>query len=238
MTPRTAWRGCAAAGIVAFICSASFGLIPGMAACGPTGGLDPIVAFEFTRTPADVATLFGDEPCTSSLVAAQKTGLLLDTLGFIPSYTAFLILAAIATGTSRPRGRMTMIATFLVAAVSDQIENGLLYAIVRDLPGTSALLGPLWWAVHVKFALLALGTLGLGILLAGRPRSGSAFGAIIGLGGLVALYGLATMPGDGMATGFLIAWVALLIAALIASFAPSLFAVRAAPPPDRATPSA
>ncbi|WCM26050.1 hypothetical protein NDN01_18830 [Sphingomonas sp. QA11] len=239
MTPRTAWRGCAAAGIVAFICSASFGLIPGMVACGPTGGLDPIVAFEFTRTPAAVAALFGSEPCTATLVAAQKTGLLLDTLGFIPSYTAFLILAAIATGTRTPRVRMAVIATFIIAAVSDQIENGLLYAILRDLPGTSALLGPLWWAVHVKFTLLALGMITIGALLFGTGRKlARVFGTIVAIAGCVSCYGVSPASGGAMVIGFLYGWTTLLVGALLACLSTSPFAARAAPPPDQATPSA
>jgi len=41
MTMRTAWRWCAAIGIIAFICSGLFGRIPGLVACGPTGGLAP-----------------------------------------------------------------------------------------------------------------------------------------------------------------------------------------------------
>ena len=236
MTPRTAWRGCAAAGIVAFICSASFGRIPGMVACGPDAVINPIIAFEFARTPADIIALFGSEPCTTTLVAAQKTGLLLDALGFIPFYTAFLILAVIAAG-SRRRVQMAVIAIFMVAAVSDQIEGGILYAILRDLPGTPALLGALWWAVHVKFALLALGTIGIAEILARGRRLSRLFAGFIAMGGLLALTGLMTMPSSWMMTGFLLGWVSLLIAAFIASFS-SLFEAHAAPPPDPATPSA
>ena len=235
MTPRTAWRGCAAAGIVAFICSWSFGRIPGMVECGPGGGLGPIMTFEFARTPADVAALFGSEPCTSALVAAQKTGLLLDALGFIPSYTAFLILAAIAAE-SRKRVTLAAIATFLIAAVSDQIEGGLLYAILADLPGTPALLGALWWAVHMKFALLALGTMGVAGMLARGSLFRCLSAAPIWSGGLLATLGLVLMPGEWMMTGFALAWATLLIVALIASFVP--FAAPAAPQPDPATPSA
>ena len=235
MTPRTVWRGCAAAGIVASICSWSFGRIPGMVECGPGGGLGPIMTFEFARTPADVATLFGSEPCTAALVAAQKTGLLLDALGFIPSYTAFLILAAIAAE-SRKRATLAAIAAFLIAAVSDQIEGGLLYAILTDLPGTPALLGALWWAVHVKFALLALGTMGIAGMLARGSLFRRLSAAPIWSGGLLAVLGLILMPGEWMMTGFALAWATLLIVALSASFVP--FAAPAAPPPDPATPSA
>lgn len=237
MMPRTAWRGCAAAGIVAFICSSSFGRIPGMATCGPDGGLGPIIAFEFARTPADVVALFGSEPCTSTLVAAQKAGLLLDALGFIPFYTAFLMLAVVAID-AQSWIKRALIVILLIAALGDQMEGALMYAILRDLPGTPALLDMLWWPVHVKFALLALGTIGIAeILVHGRwlPRLSA---GVIALGGFLALTGLLVMPSSWMMSGFLLAWVTLLVAALIASFWPSLFAARAVPPPGRATPSA
>jgi len=237
MTPRTAWRGCAAAGVVAFICSSSFGRIPGMTACGPDHGLGPAVALEFARTPAEVVALFGSEPCTSMLATAQKTGLVLDALGFIPFYTAFLILAAIALP-RRGRFKPFVIAAFIVAAVADQIEGGLLYAILRDLPGTPLLLGLLWWPVHVKFALLALGTMGTGAMMAQGNPVRHLFAAPVWGGGILALLGLLALPVAWTMQGFLIAWVTLLIVAMLASFRPSLFAARAAPPPPPAIPSA
>lgn len=237
MTPRTAWRGCAATGIVAFICSWSFGRIPGLVACGPTDGLGPIIAFEFARTPADVAALFGSEPCTSTLIAAQKTGLLLDGLGFIPSYTAFLILAVVAAGVAS-RVRRLLIAAFTIAALSDEIEGMLLYAILGTLPGSPDQITAMSWAVHVKFALLALGTSAIATLLPRERWPGRIVRVAIILGGFGALFGLVSRAPGVMMLGFTIAWVVLLLAALMSSFWPSLFAARAVPPPGRATPSA
>ncbi|MGH6615600.1 hypothetical protein [Sphingomonas sp.] len=226
MSARAAWRWCAVAGVVAFFCSWLFGQIPGLVACGPIGDLTPIIAFEFVRTPAEVALLFGSDPCRSALVAAQKTGLLLDEFGFIPAYTAFLILGALAAG-SRGTLRTLTIVALAIAGLSDEIEGVLLYAILRDLPGTQSLLDPLWWAVHVKFALLALGTAGIGVaLIAARKWLTGAFGLILLGGGLYALYGLTIFPRGSMMTGFVLAWFALLVAALIASFAPRLFSPR------------
>ena len=238
MTMRTAWRWCAAVGIVAFTCSWLFGRIPGLVACGPTGGLAPIMAFEFARTTGDIASMFGSEPCTSTFVAAQKTGLLLDGLGFIPSYSGFLILGAIAAG-ARGRVKTILIGLFVVAAISDETEGFLLNAILDHLPGTAALLRGLWWAVHVKFALLAFGTLGIGELVARGRWFRRLFAAAIVPGSMLAIFGLLNVPSTGMMTGFTIAWVALLFAALTASFAPSLFSpASVAPPPDQAAPSA
>jgi hypothetical protein len=235
---RTAWRWCAAAGIVAFTISALFSHIPGLVACGPTRGLEPILAFEFARTTADIASLFGTEPCTSTLVAAQKTGLLLDGLGFIPGYTAFLILGVIAAG-ARGRIRTLLIAMIAIAAIGDEIEGFLLNAILDHLPGTPALLSALGWEVHLKFTLLALGTLGIGELI-GRGRwFRRLFAAAIVPGSYLAILGLLILPSGWLMTGFTIAWVGLLAAALTASFAPSVFSpASAAPPPDQAAPSA
>jgi len=221
---QTAWRWCAAAGILAFTISSLFSHIAGLVACGPTGGLEPIIAFELARTTGDIASLFGAEPCTSTLVAAQKTGLLLDGLGFIPSYTAFLILAAIAAG-ARGGVKTVSIGIFLVAALSDEIEGFLLNAILDHLPGTPALLGALWWAVHVKFTLLAMGTIQIGALVGTTwtiPWTRRIAGTAIFGGGFFAILTLYTIS-YWMMRGFLVAWVALLITALIASFWPRVF---------------
>jgi hypothetical protein len=61
-----------------------------------------------------------------------------------------------------------------------------MYAILRDLPGTPALLGALWWPVHVKFALLALGTIGIAEILP-RTAAPRLFAGLIAMGGLLAL---------------------------------------------------
>ena len=238
MTMRAAWRWCAAIGIIAFICSGLFGRIPGLVACGPTGGLAPIMAFEFARTTGDIAAMFGSEPCTSTFVAAQKTGLLLDGLGFIPSYTGFLILATIG---SSGRGwiRAVVIAALLIAGLSDEIEGFFLNAILDRLPGSPALLNGLWWAVHVKFALLAGSTIAIGCLLLRRRSVAKMFGVLIFTAGVAAFYGVGHVPTETMTLGFLYGWTTLLIAVLTASFWPSLFSpAPAAPPPDQAAPSA
>lgn len=219
---RTAWRWCAAAGIVAFACSSLFSHIPGLVACGPTGGLEPIIAFELARTTTDIASLFGAEPCTSTLVAAQKTGLLLDGLGFIPSYTAFLILGAVAAG-ARGRLRQLALAVFLGAALSDEIEGFLLNAILDHLPGTPALLQALWWAVHMKFGLLALGTIQIGAILSDRPWQRRVVAGALIVGGGNAFVWLVAKSPVWMMQGFLVAWVALLAMALISSFWPRVF---------------
>jgi len=59
-----AWRWCALAGLATLAASTLFGQVPGLAPCGDIGGADPVIALELVRGPADVAALFGSEPCT------------------------------------------------------------------------------------------------------------------------------------------------------------------------------
>jgi len=228
--PRTAWRLSVLAGLIAFACSFAFGKIPGLVACGTfagSGQLGPILAFELARTPGDVAALFGSGACRASLIDAQNTGLWLDALGFIPSYTAFLVLAAIAA--SRGRTQRAIVAMLLIAGLSDEIEGMFMWRIMGDLPGTPAQLHGLWWAVHVKFALLAIGTTLIGLDLIRTTRLWPMlFGLIIAVGGAAAIYGFWSLPNAMMMAGFTYAWFAILVTAIVASFAAGIFGPRVA----------
>lgn len=220
MTSRSAWRLCVLAGLIAFACSWGFGQIPGLVACGPVPGeLGPIIGFELARTPAEVASLFGVDPCRSTLTAAQWTGLWLDGLGFIPSYTAFLVLAAIAASVGR--FRIVTVAALLVAGLSDQVEGLMLGGIMNALPGTQAQLDQLYWAVHIKFGLLALGTtlIGLAIVRLGGLIP-MLMGGVIWIAGMAAIYGFGELPGPVMMQAFTIAWFALLATAIVAAIDP------------------
>lgn len=242
---RNAWRWCLIAGVIAFVCSWLFGRIPGLIACGSTpGGLSPIIGFEFAQTPSDIAIEFGQEPCRSSFAAAQVKGLLLDAFGFIPSYSAFLMCAALAVTPGKSANvatiRWLLIALLLVAGLADEIEGMVMYTILGNLPGTQAQLDLLWWPVHIKFFALGLGTTAIGaVLVTHRRPLAILFGLFVAATGLWALASLSGMPNQSMMTGFTLAWVAILFAALIGSFSPSAFWVaRAAPPPGPDTPSA
>jgi hypothetical protein len=223
--PRTAWRLCVLAGLIAFACSFAFGKIPGLIACGAydgSGQLGPILAFELAKAPGDVAALFGAGTCRATFAAAQDTGLWLDALGFIPSYTLFLALAAIAA--SRGRLRLAIVAMLVVAGLSDEIEGVLMWRIMDNLPGTSGQVDALWWAVHIKFALLALGTTAIGLALLGKFKLWPMlFGLIVAVGGAAAIYGFWTLPNRMMMAGFTYAWFAILATAIVASFAAGMF---------------
>lgn len=221
MTTATAWRLCALAGLATLLASTAFGWVPGLKACGPAGGAGAIIAFELARTPATLAALFGSEPCTSTLLAAQRTALWLDELGFIPAYTSFLALGAWAL---RDRGLVLVtVAVFLIAGLCDEVEGVTMFALMNPLPGAAWLFAPLFWAVRIKFALLGLGEL----LLAAALVRGSWIGKIAALpmlaGGAMSLWFLFTAAHDPlMMKGHLVAWSALLVVAIIAAIRPSL----------------
>jgi hypothetical protein len=225
MTARSAWRWCFLAGLATMIISTAFGWIAGLAPCGPSSGLGSIMAFELARNPAEIAALFGNEPCRSVLTAAQVKGLLLDGLAFIPSYGGFLGLAALALRTTGPRWAGVALVAVLAAMLLDEIEGGLLYAILRDLPGTPGVIGALYWEARTKFLLLAAAAAIIAWLLgAGRRPAGMIAALPIGAGALWSLWYVATdMHSIELMRGYLLSWTALLVVALIACFWPRAF---------------
>jgi hypothetical protein len=198
------------------------------------------MAFELARHPGEIASIFGTGSCQATLIHAQVDGLLLDGLAFIPSYTAFLALGALAL---RRRARVACqlaIAMALVAGLLDEIEGGLLYTLLRTLPGSQWVIDLLYWEVRAKFALLALA----GILIAWGFVSARRLGLLAAVpmigGGLwsVVLI-LSNMHSPVLMQGFTWSWIALLLAAAVGSFWPRAFsAAPGAPRRARASPSA
>lgn len=237
MTDRRAWTWCLAAGVLAFVASFLFGRVPGLAPCGPSPqGLGAVLGFEAVRSPAEVAALFGADPCRSALVAAQRTGLLLDGLWFIPAYTVFLMAGALAA--HRAAGRW-LAGLALVAGLSDQVEGALLWQILDRLPGTPEAIGALFWAVCIKFGLLVFVTsfIGLSLCTIGRPWVARVAGVVLMFAGLAAATALGRNDWAGMMRWLGIGWPALLLAALIGAVRPASLAARGDPPPVPAPPA-
>lgn len=160
MTPATAWRVCAIIGLPALAVSQMIGQSAGLSTCGRPGGLEPVLAFEFARNAADAAQVLLGAECR----AGQSHGLMLDNLLFVPLYTLFVISAAWAASRTRGASRIVAfaaIAAIAVAAAADLIENATLAAI---LDGGTAF-DRLFWAVRIKFGLIAVGELLIGVLL-------------------------------------------------------------------------
>jgi len=159
------------------------------------------------------------------LIAAQIKGLWVDGLVFIPCYTAFLALAALAARRPAPHLAWAAVLIIVSAGLLDEMEGGLLYAIMRDLPGSPTLIALLYGEVRAKFALIALGALIIGwLLLRDRRPAGMAValpmvGGSLFSGALIAI----DMHAPALMQGYVWSWTALLVAALIGSFWPRAF---------------
>lgn len=222
MSTAAAWRWCLVAGVATALAGVGFGAIPGLVPCGPSGGLHAILAFELARSPAELARLFGAEPCRSALIAAQDRALLLDSLAFVPGYTIFLAAAAMALD-GRWFARMAILAA-LFAGLLDEVENALLHHLLATLPGSPAIITLLYWETRTKFVLLA----GVGLVLAGllttNRRLGAAMAIPIAIGAVFSLWFAATdMHAPQMMIGYAISWAALLLVAGIGALFPRAF---------------
>jgi hypothetical protein len=176
-----------------------------------------------------VLALFGNEPCTSRLIAAQREALRLDMALFIPAYTAFLALGAFALRRSGLLLALITMSIFLAAGTFDEIEGLVMFKILGGMPGTPALYDALFWTVRPKFALLGLGEILLAALLWRGPLIAKIASGLLLAGGLASLYFLFNDPhAPAMMKGHSYAWGALLIVALIGTVRP-LWVSREAP---------
>jgi len=123
-----------------------------------------------------------------------------------------------------PRLAGAAILIILGAGLLDEVEGGLLYAILRDLPGNPALIALLYGEVRAKFALLALGALLVGWLMVRDRRPGMVVAIPVIGGSLFSGVLIATnMHAPALMQGYRWSWTALLLAALIGSFWPRAF---------------
>jgi len=200
-----------------------FGRIAGLQPCGPSGGAGAVIALELARTAEQVLSLFGTAPCTARLVSAQREALWLDMLGFIPAYTAFLTLGAVALRRSGLVLALAALTVFLLTGAFDEIEGLVMFRILGALPGTPEMFTGLFWTVRPKFALLGLGEILLAAMLWRGPLLAKIAAGPMLAGGLVSLWFLFTAPYvQTMMKGHSYAWTALLVVALAGSVRPML----------------
>jgi hypothetical protein len=172
-------------------------------------------------------SLFGEEPCRATMIAAQRAGLWLDMAWFIPAYSAFLALAAWALRPVHRSLALAAVVVLLLAGLFDEIEGVALFGILNGFPGDAHWFTPLSLAVHAKFVLLALGELMIAALLVKGTWLARAGAVPVALGGAVALWMILADPRSPlMMQGHRWAWTALLIVAIVAAIRPALVAGR------------
>jgi hypothetical protein len=212
------WAALAAvAGLGSLAVTIGFRMLPSVKAAGACMGDGSVIAFEFARTLDDLTAVFGSpgSACRSLTIAGMDAVNQLDTLAYIPSYTAFAVLAALFLG-GRSRLAVAAIVAALGAAAADYVETVTLLKITRDLDGSAALLPTSSTAAWIKFGLLAAhGLLLSAICLRGTPRRW-----ILGLLLVLPAIGTALARYDAnkfiplMNLGFVIGWVFLLAVAI------------------------
>lgn len=206
------WRWAALAALGAVLCGVGFSMIPNINICGTAG--DPILAFEFVRSPFEVAALF-PQSCRAAAVEAQRTGLLFDGLVFIPVYSSFLILSLLAL---RREGASPLIpvavAAVLVGALLDEFEGAQLWSILSAMPGTDNMIALLMPAVRGKFLLLSIAVIAIGWLHL-RVRNWRMVAGVLMIGGSAwSIFGLVS-DYHRVASGALGAWLVLAITTFV-----------------------
>ena len=223
MSERLAWSLCLAAGVLLVALTLLIGGVEGMQACDGVKSLDPMIRFEMVHNVDDVRALFGSEACSSTLARAMDDVNRIDTLAYIPTFTVFQLLAAWVLRGSGRGIAIAVAAAAIIAAVCDQTEDQILFAITASLPGDQAQIDLLFWLVRVKFALLAFAAGCLGLLLARRGGMTRWHGYAMILAAAVALAG--QIEPRLLTAGIGLAWAALLFAAALQVVRPSSAAV-------------
>lgn len=196
-------RACIAFGVLT-LALAIAGVVTTPRVCGEDRGLGPVLALELSVTAPEVRALVNSPECA----AALRENTLGDMLAFIPAFTGFLVSGALMV---RRRHRVALLSVlmFLVAGLSDEVEDVVMLHIL-DMPmATFEWLAALFFAVRLKFLLLSLG----GGLLGWAVRVERVLGAAMMAGALISLFGLVIDP-RLLAPGTLVAWLGLLMLAM------------------------
>lgn len=191
---RGLWMGCAAAGVATLITAILImPYFPTEAAVGITGYGSPVIAFEFARSPADLAAVFGGDadPERAGRIAMMDQGNRGDFL-FMTVYSIFGALFGFAVrGQNAALGSVILVAA-IIAGLMDAVETWTLLSItsqMNDGIATPAGLALLGMPVTTKFVALAISIVGAGLFLVSRVGF-----VWTTLGGLTILMALLCVP--------------------------------------------
>lgn len=222
---RWPWLLCVLAALVMIGAMMAMAGVPGQAACDGTSG-NAMLRFEFVTSEAQLAALFGREPCLTRLVMAMDAVNRIDMAAYIPAFTAFQIFAALGLWWRRRRLAAVVMAAALVAMLCDYAEDMILMTKTAELMLSGSadgdalvLLMPL---VGVKFALLALAAMLLGWAVRADGGGWRWAGVVMMAGGAVSLIGVVVPTVVGAGIG--LAWVVLLGVALVRAWRPAAVA--------------
>lgn len=185
---------CAAAGVATLIISLIImPLFPSSAAADVSGYGSPVIAFEFARTPADLAAVFGldSDPFRASRMAMMDDGNRLDFL-FMAVYSLFGAMFGFAVRSRRAGLGTVILVAAIIAGIADAVETRTLLSITAQMGEGIAVpvgLATLWLPVTIKFTALAVSVLCAGLYMASRAKP-----IWIALGALTVLAALMSVP--------------------------------------------
>ncbi len=154
------WAGlAAAAGLLTLAITTAFQMLPQVTVAGACWAPNKVLAFELARTPAQMLAVFGTagDACRLPIVTAMDAVNTLDVWGYIPSYTAFGICAAIyLEGRVRQPLVLGAIGMAVVALAGDYLETITLLQITQAVDGSADLLWRSSLGAWIKFGALAV----------------------------------------------------------------------------------
>jgi hypothetical protein len=221
---RLFWRLCVlcGAGVIAFAVWFG-GVIPTRTCSGPLpAGVSALLVYQLSRTPADIEGVFGraGDPCRAAMIAAMDRANMVDLLGFIATYSAFLACFFLALWRAGA-GAVARIglAAVLIALAFDVLETSTQLHITAELPGSPAALTLLAIGSTGKYLALAVICACAGAAMVSRGKTvGRIAGAACIAGGVMVVVGLFEAPmRAALSAGNALAWLVILLYAATVS---------------------
>lgn len=208
-------------GLISLGITIAFGVLPEVTAAGECFQRGAVVQFEFARNVGDLLSIFGEpeSTCRPLVVTAMDAINHLDTMAFIPAYTLFGICAALFLANGAWQRPLVIIAigASLFAAAADYLETVTLLGLTQTLDAPGGLLQYSQLGAWSKFALLAAHA----VFCAGICYTSAQPRYILGAILMLPPFGVAAAAYDHvaysniMAAGFTVAWVGLLVMAIV-----------------------
>ena len=208
-------------GVATLGISIAFAMLPEVRAAGECFPRGAVIQFEFARNLSDLIAIFGEpqSACRPLVVPAMDAVNVVDIWAFIPAYTLFCICAALFLAGGEWKRPLVIIAVgaALLAAVGDYLETITLLSISQTIDAPGGLLQYSQLGAWSKFALLAAHAVFCAGICYLSEKKRYTLGAIL----ILPLFGVLAVAYDHvtlsniMSAGFAVAWVALLVMAIV-----------------------
>jgi hypothetical protein len=185
-------------------------------------GVSALLAYQLARSPADIEAVFGppNEPCRALMIVAMDRANRVDLIGFIATYTAFLVcfFLSLQQLSTRLVARVGLIAV-IASAAFDVLETVTQLHITGALPGSSLSLTLLAIGSRGKFLGLAVVSTSAGWSMWVRGKvPGRVTGSVCIAAAALVVAGLLAVPArPALSAGGAMAWILMLLYALQAA---------------------